>query len=196
MDDDWKPDTPLADPQHEQWVQCMLTGMGKEETYRRTGISITALRKGNPRRQRMELRLRHLMSQAAEQAEITASWWLREVYGIATSAVTDIIEFIRSPDSNSADTVLVRDSRDLPRHTRQAIKKIKIKTNSMTGETQYELEMYDRLRALQMLGDYLGMNTPENIKTIDVVAEEFRETEGRTLSNEDLQKIREIAWKK
>lgn len=195
---DWSPDQPLLDAQWELYVTKVITGMHKEKASVESGYNKKwsyELDK-NPY---IRARMVYLQTLAAEEATVSVSWWLKRMKAIADSDVTDVVKWLHTEDEqgNSKPCLEAIESDLLPEYVRQSIKKVKI-TYSMLGDSMdIEFQMHDKLAALKTLGDYLGVTGKDAKppKNLDGVARQMDEDEGRSLTNEDLDAIRRLAWK-
>jgi len=74
---------------------------------------------------------------------------------LATLAASDITE-VMSWDEHGR--VTLKDAKDVPMHTRKAIKKVKVTPTRMGNAI--EVEMHDKVSALRMLSQHHGLLTP------------------------------------
>lgn len=84
----------------------------------------------------------------AESVEITPARWLLEVKAAALADIADYGEIVTK---NGKQTIVYKDTKDIPRDKRGAIEGFKM------GRNGIELKIMDRSKALDMLGKYMGL---------------------------------------
>lgn len=219
----WTPDQPLPNERWELWVCKVLSGMSRNEAAAECGYNVkyTATLIKN---QQIKGRMLWLQEQAAEKVQVTQGWWLREMHAIASSDLTDVMRWTNKPqpagftgpvdlpDDDEGDVpgavpneeeslrvmpaVEVTPSDELPDRVRQALKKVKISYNSLTESVDLECQMHDKMAALKILGEYLGLigKDARQRKPVEGVVREMEVDDGRGLTNDDLEAIRRVAW--
>lgn len=111
----------------------------------------------------------HLRARATASAEITATQWREELAGIAFSSIMDFVD-------TSDGTARIDLTRATPEQAR-ALQSFKTRTrvirdarNNVVGEeTSVEVKLWDKLRALELIGKHSGfLEEPEQRVVIDV----------------------------
>lgn len=101
--------------------------------------------------------LNEKMKVHAEHAEISAENTLRGINYIASANICDLVKSVPGA-SNRGKKLIVKDIDDLPLELQMAVKSIKVKANG-----EIELTMYDKVKALELLGRHQALFT-ENLE--------------------------------
>ena len=108
------------------------------KTARRKALEVFAVPKV---REMIEAKQRQQLDGWADERNRT----IRRLMDMADADFSDFMDF-------DGQTLCVKDLRTVPKHKLGAIRRIRYGPKGVTG-----VVLYDRLRVLQMLGDYLGM---------------------------------------
>ncbi len=142
----------------------------------RAGYSVktaTVIANENLRKPYIQQHIEQRMKVRSERTNITQDQVISELTKIAFSNVTDYVNVI-TKDQQQA--VVIKDSDELDDDQRAAIKSIK---NRLYG---IEIEPYDKLKALELLGRHLGMFT-DKVEVKDVTDNPIKD-----LTTEELKK--------
>lgn len=128
--------------------------------------------------------LNEKMKVQAERAEISAENTLRGINNIASANICDLIKSV--PDaSKKGKKIIVKDIESLPLELQMAVKSIKVKANG-----EIELTMYDKVKALELLGRHQALFT-ENLEVRGYVKAEadINVNPYKELTTEELKKL-------
>lgn len=154
----------LTNISHELFAQAIARGENYRDAYehagyQRTAASATRLLKNIS----VKMRVKELIEEAARLTTIDVAWVLEELATVARFDIGELVEFgpietktsaLKSPGAKRKATSyvkLTKHSEDLPPHVRRAIAKIKMGTYGV------EIEVHNKMRALDLLGNHLDM---------------------------------------
>jgi phage terminase small subunit len=146
---------PLANGRHERFCQELVKGASQTDAYLAAGYRCTketARRRGSELVTKRDIlvRVAALKLAAAERAEVDAAWVLRELKQIAGSSVA---EYRVGADGE----VEVTGGGPEPIRAVASVKRrVKVDANGRSV-VWTELRLWDKVRALELLGKYLGL---------------------------------------
>lgn len=135
------------------------------------GVNVHVARQGCRRLMEREVPLRALvmglteefLEEMQERYGLEKDRVLREIGGMAFSNIDDVAEWTK-------EDVTFVPSKDLPRHVKAAIKSVKVKYDKSGGISGREIEMYDKLKAVELAAKHLKLlgedGTTNEIKVI------------------------------
>ncbi len=157
---------PLPNARHERFCQQLAKGASQTDAYLAAGYPCS---KENARRRGSELvtkrdisaRVAALKRAAAERAEVDAATVLRELKLIAGSSVADY---------EVDDTGQVVVTGDVPEALKAvaSFKRRVVRRSDGTEIVRTELRLWDKVRALELLGKHFGLWTPEQTPVVPI----------------------------
>ena len=162
--EEWKP----LNAQQELFVREYLIDLNVDDACKRSGYHKNNGYKLLKHPHVMET-VRIEMRKRAIKSELKAETVLTELYGIATSDVTDAFE------STKDGGLVLKELKEMPIEIRRAIKSIQHQPivsgeGLFTGYYKTKVDFYDKVRALELLGRHLGMfaeKEPVNTESVN-----------------------------
>jgi phage terminase small subunit len=138
----------------QQWAREYLLDLNPTAAARRCGFKqpfITVSRfKQNPAVQAL---LKKILDQALANADVSVERTLAEIGKLAFLNPSDIMSW-------SGRRFVIKDMDEIPEEARVAIRKVI--RREFNNRTEFEVEMYDKLKALELLGKYHALFTDKS----------------------------------
>lgn len=156
-------------PRHKRFCEEYLLDLNGSAAYKRAGYRATdeAARRNASRlltNADVQEYISELKAQQSSRTSITADRVLQEYARIAFSNLTDVVTF----NQQGLD---LKDSQQLPDDVKAAIASVTVVVTENEGGTtrKHSVRMHDKLKALDYIGNYLGLN-----KDLDQAIAAFR----------------------